>query len=70
MARPLYAAVLLTDNIILTYNLGRYRYYPKETTENVNHWMLIGEAHSFPFEERCSGFFLVIAETLHGNVLL
>lgn len=32
--------------------------------------MLIEEVHSFPFEERCSGLFLVIAETLHSNVLL
>ena len=53
--------VILTGNIIQIYNFGCCRYYLEETTDRGNAWMLIEEIHSFYYEERHSGLFLVVA---------
>ena len=53
--------VILTGNIIQIYNFGCCGYYLEETTNRGNTWMLIEEIHSFYYEERHSGLFLVVA---------
>ena len=40
--------------MIQIYNLGQCGYYPKETTDRVNTWMLIEETHSiYPNAAQC-----------------
>ena len=51
--------IIITGEIIQIYNLGRFGYYPKETTGNADIWTLIEEVHSFHYEERPSGLFVV-----------
>ena len=52
--------VLLTGNFIQIYNHGRCGYYPKEITDRVNTWTLNEQIHSFYYEDKCSGLFLVV----------
>ena len=42
------------------YNLGQCGYYTKETTDRANTWTLTEEIHSFHYQEKCSGLFLVV----------
>lgn len=54
---------------IQIYILGWYGHYPEDTTDKTHEWTLIEENHNF-HEERHSGLFLVVSQTLHGNILL
>ena len=56
------------------YNLDWCGYYPEEypeeTTDRENTWTLTEETHSFHYEEKWSGLFLVVKKTLPGNIIL